>query len=148
MAAWISFKGISCCNLLPHVPSGCLRRINSNPCPGTDSQSLYSSSHPPQILKDPPPYPGWVRLCASHSIQTVIDQLLYSPTVSDASPPSQIFYYDVGISPLLQFLHPLGAGQVAFTLSSFFLPSFLPSFLLSSFVWIYIESFLVVRNSY
>jgi len=34
MAAWISFKGISCCNLLPHVPSGCLPRINSNPCPG------------------------------------------------------------------------------------------------------------------
>ena len=43
-------------------------------------------------------------------------------------------YYDVGISPLLQFLHPLGGGQVAFTVFSFFLPSFI----LSRFVWIYI----------
>ena len=46
MAAWLSSKGISHWDLLPHIPSIHLSTVNSSPLPGIAPQSLNSSSQP------------------------------------------------------------------------------------------------------
>ena len=86
-------KGIRHHDLLPHVLLGCLPTVNSNPHPGIALQSLCSSSQPLCVSGDLGPWPGYMGLqqglSGSHSIQTVTDQLLHSPTASNTSPVSQ-----------------------------------------------------------
>ena len=66
-------------------------------------------------------------LCVSHSIQTVKDQLLRSPTASNASPLSQTIGTMWGDDPGFIYSTLLGAGPVLLTLLLFFSSSFCPS---------------------
>ena len=62
MTAWFSSTVISHCNLLPHVPSGCLPAVNSRHPPGIALQSLCSSSQLLHFLGDLHPCLGYVWL--------------------------------------------------------------------------------------
>ena len=69
-------------------------------------------------------------LCGSHSIQTVIDQLLHSPTASNAFHLSQTVALMWGSDPCFNSFTPWIRVQSC-SLSSFSLPSFI----LPRFVW-------------
>ena len=128
MASKLSFKSIPCHHIFSPVSSCHLSEVKSSPRPGIALQTLHSSSQPSRILVDLHFCPGCIglrpRLCGSHSIQTVTYQLLHSPAVLNASPRSQLIAPNVGISPLLQLPHLLGARLSLLTLL-FFFPSFL-----------------------
>ena len=69
-------------------------------------------------------------LCGSHSIQTVTNELLQSPAVSDASPLSQPMPLCGDLTPA-PVPHSPGAGQVLFILLLLF-----PSFLCLTEFWV------------
>ena len=48
----VSSKGISCSNLLPHIPLGHLPAVKGHPGPGISLQSLCSSFQPLCVLGD------------------------------------------------------------------------------------------------
>ena len=132
MAAWFSSKGIPQRSLLPHVPLGHLSAGNSRLRPGVALQSIYSSSQPlciPGALCSCPEYAGlhqgqpvWF------SILTVIDQLLYFPAASNASPLSQtvapMWGSDLCFSSLTLQVRVQSCSLSSFSLPSFVLPSF------------------------
>ena len=82
MAAWLSSKGISHHNLLPHVLLAHLSAVNNSPHLGIAPQSLCSSSQALHLLGDLPPCLGyvwlWQGLSDSLSIEAVTDQLFHS----------------------------------------------------------------------
>ena len=112
MAALLSSTGISHHSLLPHIPLIRLSTVNSIPRLGIAPQSLnFQGTY----------FPVWGMYGCSKDclilipirLPTVISCFTLSLTCfssdSDNSP-------NVGIEPLLQFLHPLRAGPVLVTL--------------------------------
>ena len=135
MAAWLSSKGISQHDLLPHIPSVHLSTVNSSPLPSIAPQSLNSSSQPLCHL-------GYVWLQ-----QGLILIPFRLPQISCFTHSLKCFssnsdnYPVVGIRPLLQFPHLPRTGPVLVTLLFFpLLPSYCQVLLAS------IYSFPLIRN--
>ena len=129
MAVWLSSTGISHHNLFPNIPSICLSRVNSSPCPGIAPKSLNSSSQPLRLPGDQ--CSSWVMYgCGKDCLILILFRL---PQISCFTVSLICFSFDsdscpdVGIGPLLQFQHPPGAGPVLPTLlfppNPFILPS-------------------------
>ena len=120
-AAGLSSAGISQHTLLLHILSICLSAVNRSPHPGIAPQPLNSRSQP---------------LCSKDCLILIPFRL---PQISCFPLSLKCFSSDsdncpgVGSGPLLQSPHPLRAGPVLLTPVS---PA--SSFILPSFVWVYI----------
>ena len=121
-AAGLSSAGISQHTLLLHILSICLSAVNRSPHPGIAPQPLNSRSQP---------------LCSKDCLILIPFRL---PQISCFPLSLKCFSSDsdncpgVGIGPLLQFPH-LPKGRSSPTNTLIFPPS---SFVLQSFVWVYI----------
>ena len=124
MTAWPSSEGNPHCDLLPHVPSGCLLAVSPwDFCPISTLQ-LPATVHSRELH----PCPGYVVLRQGWSTWFSLHLECYR---SAAALSNSLKCFScvpnncpvVGIWPLLQFPHLPGAGPVLLTL--FFFPFFL-----------------------
>ena len=144
MAAQLSSTGVSHHSLLPHLPLVHLSIVNISPCLGIAPQTLSSGSQLLHLLEYLRPCPEYIwhgRDCLI-LIPLRLPQTSWFPLSLNCLSSDSDNCPNVGIGPLLQFLHPPMAGSVLVTLQFFPLVPSSYQVLCGS-----IYSFLPVRNS-